>query len=201
VVVAQGATQQVSAPLTNNQASTTVQQGGTMQVQGVNGQFISGGGHTLTLQGATLNQANVGAQDTHVIGCDTCGAPSAVLVQPPPAGTGVTASAPSPLTATTSTSTSTDVKTVINANAKINIKAQAKINIKSNAHLQIAGPVQTKGSGQIVVDSASIHRLPTCTSMRKPRPPCRTQPSLQSLARPANTSALPGTSCSLEPAQ
>jgi len=108
--------------------STQINEQAKLRISGAAGQYVCAPGHTLQLQGSTVEHVNVQAQDT-------------IRVQAGGAVRCAPASGPA----------------VIKEGAKINIEQNAEIRTQSNAHLQIAGPCTTYGAGAHVVESAAIH--------------------------------------------
>jgi len=132
---------------TCNHAATVIAQGGNLQIQGTAGQYVCGAGHTLTLQGATVAHANVGSQNTLVIGANTAGA-AAARVEVAPAAR----------------------PTSINAGANIAINSAGQLHVQQGAALQFAGRTALSGAGSVNLEGQA-----TCQDVVQASAPIRVQ--------------------------
>jgi len=118
-----------------NHAATSIASTGKMMVTGT-GQFVLSAGHTLTNQGALVCQ-NVGSssgavatQNTHVVGCDTCGVRASIEHVG---------------------------QTTVSAGHNFLLKASGMIHVTQGSTCTYTGATKTSGAGSVLVEGALVH--------------------------------------------
>jgi hypothetical protein len=127
--VVAGTMQAASATVTCAHSATNIANTGKMLVSGT-GQFVLSAGHTLTCAGCAMSCANVGTQNTHVVGCDTCGTAATIV----------------------HTGSST-----VSGGHNFLLKSSGLIHVAQGATCTYTGATQTSGAGKVLVEGTLVH--------------------------------------------